>query len=96
MPKAEKLLIEPGREGGCPCGAIRYRLLRALVALYSCHCKDCQKQSSSAFGLSMWMERDAIEFSGSKPRIFHTLGGDQSYCVPNCRIVPMVMNMRSG
>ena len=88
MPKAEKLLIEPGQEGGCQCGAIRYRLLRAPVALYSCHCKHCQKQSSSAFGLSMWMERDAIEFSGAKPRIFHTHGdsGREKHCAfcENC------------
>ena len=28
MQKTEKLLIEPGQEGGCQCGAIRYRLLR--------------------------------------------------------------------
>ena len=69
------MLIEPGQEGGCQCGAIRYRLLRAPVALYACHCKDCQKQSSSAFGLSMWMERDAIEFSGAEPRIYRTHGG---------------------
>ena len=75
MHEAKTLLIEPGQQGGCQCGAIRYRLLRAPVALYACHCRDCQKQSSSAFGLSMWMERDAIEFSGAKPRVYRTLGG---------------------
>ncbi len=75
MHEARRMRIEPGQEGGCQCGAIRYRLLQAPVALYACHCKDCQKQSSSAFGLSMWMERDAIEFTGAEPRIFHTLGG---------------------
>ena len=88
MQKAEKLLIERGQEGGCQCGAIRYRLLRAPVALYSCHCQDCQKQSSSAFGLSMWMERNAIEFSGAEPRIFHTHGdsGREKRCAfcENC------------
>ena len=81
-------LIEPGQEGGCQCGAIRYRLLRAPVALYACHCKDCQKQSSSAFGLSMWVERDAIEFSGPEPCIFLTRGdsGREKLCAfcENC------------
>ena len=67
--------VAPGREGGCQCGAIRYRLLRAPVALYACHCRDCQKQSASAFGLSMWVERDAIEFTGAEPRIYRTRGG---------------------
>ena len=67
--------VAAGQEGGCQCGAIRYRLLRAPVALYACHCRDCQKQSSSAFGLSMRIERDGIEFTGAEPCIFRTRGG---------------------
>ena len=62
------------RQGGFQCGAIRYRLLRAPVALYACHCVNCQKQSSSAFGLSMWVERDAVELTGAEPRIYRTSG----------------------
>ena len=70
------------RQGGCQCGAIRYRLLRAPVALYACHCLNCQKQSSSAFGLSMWVERDAVEFTGAEPRIYRTRGdsGREKVC----------------
>ena len=66
--------VASGREGGCQCGATRYRLLRAPVALYACRCMSCQKQSSSAFGLSMWVERDAVEFTGAEPRIYRTSG----------------------
>lgn len=29
--------------------------------IYACHCTDCQKRSGSAFGLSMWVPRAAIE-----------------------------------
>ena len=65
--------IVEGREGGCQCAAVRYRLLRAPLALYACHCRACQKQSSSAFGMSMWVERDGIEFEGT-PRIYRTRG----------------------
>ena len=68
------MAVASGQEGGCQCGAIRYRLLRAPVALYACHCRDCQKQSSSAFGLSMWVETDGIEFTGDEPRIYRTAG----------------------
>ena len=76
------MTVTAGQEGGCQCGAIRYRLLRAPVALYACHCRHCQKQSSSAFGLSMWVERDAVEFSGAEPRIFRTSGdsGREKLC----------------
>ena len=74
--------VTSGQEGGCQCGAIRYRLLRAPAALYACHCRDCQKQSSSAFGLSMWVERDAVEFTGAEPRIYRTCGdsGKEKVC----------------
>ncbi len=74
--------VARGQEGGCQCGAIRYRLLRAPVALYACHCMSCQKQSSSAFGISMWMEQDAVEFSGANPRIYRTRGdsGREKVC----------------
>lgn len=60
------------REGGCQCGAIRYRLLEAPVALYTCHCRDCQKQSSSAFGMSLWVEPGSVAFSGKGPKMFST------------------------
>ena len=74
--------VTAGQEGGCQCGAIRYRLLRSPVALYACHCLSGQKQSSSAFGLSMWVERDAIEFTGAEPRIHRTHGesGREKHC----------------
>ena len=68
------MTISPDRTGGCQCGAVRYRLLRAPVATYACHCRLCQQQSASAFGLSMLVERDAIEFSGDEPRVYWTKG----------------------
>ena len=39
--------------GGCQCGAIRYAISGAPRALYVCHCRECQKQSASAFGVSL-------------------------------------------
>lgn len=40
-------------DGGCQCGSIRYRISGRPKMLYVCHCRDCQKQSSSAFGMSL-------------------------------------------
>jgi len=41
------------RTGGCQCGAVRYELHGAPVDLYVCHCRECRKQSASAFGISV-------------------------------------------
>jgi hypothetical protein len=39
--------------GGCPCGAIRYRIVSFPLLLYTCNCTDCQRASGSAFALNM-------------------------------------------
>jgi hypothetical protein len=39
--------------GGCQCGAVRYELADAPHETCICHCQECQKQSASAFGISV-------------------------------------------
>lgn len=51
-------------EGGCQCGAVRYRLRRESLVVYGCHCRECQKQSASAFGLSVPFSREELELVG--------------------------------
>lgn len=46
--------------GGCQCGCIRYEIRSQPLTLYVCHCTECQKQSSSAFGMSMPVPREAV------------------------------------
>lgn len=54
-------------EGGCLCGAIRYRVNDDPLTLYACHCTDCQRQSGSAFGLTMIVARTAFELLRGEP-----------------------------
>jgi hypothetical protein len=51
--------------GGCQCGAVRYTLRGGPYPLYACHCRDCQKQAASAFGLSMPVPLDALSLAGT-------------------------------
>ena len=39
--------------GGCQCGKIRYEITEAPQLVYTCHCKDCQRLTSSAFSLGV-------------------------------------------
>jgi hypothetical protein len=54
--------------GGCQCGQIRYEIRAEPLTLYVCHCQECQKQSSSAFGMSMPVPRDAIVILRGQPK----------------------------
>jgi len=60
-------------EGGCQCGAIRYRVAAAPLTLYACHCTECRKQSASAFGLSLWVRRSDFEIVSGRPEVFERL-----------------------
>lgn len=39
--------------GGCQCGFVRYRIEGQTGPLSICHCRSCQRQSASAFGMSL-------------------------------------------
>jgi hypothetical protein len=55
-------------EGGCACGAVRYRLTAPPMIVHACHCRDCQKQTGSAFVLNMWIEKNCVEADHSLPK----------------------------
>jgi len=57
-------------DGGCACGAIRYRLTAAPMIVHACHCRDCQKLTGSAFVINLWLERKFVEASGAAPVAF--------------------------
>ena len=54
--------------GGCQCGAIRYEIIEAPQLVYTCHCTDCQRLTSSAFSLGMVVSDNAFRLTGVAPR----------------------------
>jgi hypothetical protein len=41
------------QEGSCQCGQVRYALSAEPVGMHICHCTECQKQSGSAFSMTL-------------------------------------------
>ncbi|MGH6915392.1 MAG: GFA family protein [Geminicoccales bacterium] len=54
-------------EGGCACGAVRYRLGSAPMFVHCCHCRDCQRQTGSAFVINALIETDRIALLAGAP-----------------------------
>ena len=54
--------------GGCQCGEIRYEIRAQPLTLYACHCTECQKQSSSAFGMSLSVPLQAFAVTRGTPQ----------------------------
>lgn len=47
-------------KGGCACGAVRYELASRPMFVHCCHCRDCQRQTGSAFVLNALIETDRV------------------------------------
>jgi len=54
-------------EGGCACGAVRYRLASAPLFVHCCHCLDCQRQTGSAFVINALIEADRFALLTGEP-----------------------------
>ncbi len=55
------------QEGGCGCGTVRYRLETEPMMVHCCHCKDCQRQTGSAFVLNGIIETNRITLLSGNP-----------------------------
>jgi len=74
--------------GGCQCGALRYEVHGEVVDLFVCHCRECQKQSSSAFGISVIVKASDVTLLSGTPKSWRRpaiINGsiDCVYC-PSC------------
>jgi hypothetical protein len=56
------------REGGCACGAVRYRLTSEPLITHCCHCLSCQRQTGSAFVINLLIEADRLELLSGEPQ----------------------------
>ena len=73
------------REGGCACGAVRYRLTEDPLIVHACHCRDCQRLSGAPFVVNLWIERKYVLPSGAEPQIAQLKAGsgaghDLAFC----------------
>ena len=53
--------------GSCFCGAVPYRLETPPMFVHCCHCRDCRRQSGSAFVINALIETDRIALLAGAP-----------------------------
>ena len=78
------------REGGCACGAVRYRLTSDPLFTHWCHCLNCQRQTGSAFVINLLIETDRVELLAGDPRPVDVPRDDGStqriFRCPSCQV----------
>ena len=77
-------------EGGCSCGEVRYRLNDEPLFVHCCHCLNCQRQTGSAFVVSVLIETDRVEVLAGDPQPVDVPRDDGSaqpiFRCPTCQI----------
>jgi hypothetical protein len=77
-------------EGGCSCGAVRYRLTDEPLFVNCCHCLNCQRQTGSAFVINALIESDRVEVVEGAPEAVDVPRDDGSsqrvYRCPDCQV----------
>ena len=63
------------REGGCTCGAVRYRLTGEPIMVHNCHCRLCQQQTGSTSVVNLFVETDRIDLLQGELTDHVVLGG---------------------
>jgi hypothetical protein len=94
-------------EGGCSCGAVRYRLTSDPLFVHCCHCLNCQRQTGSAFVINVLIETDRVEVTEGKAQPVEVPRDDGStqevFRCPKCQVAlyshytyPAISFVRAG
>jgi hypothetical protein len=57
-------------EGGCLCGAVRYRVTGDPIVVWVCHCTFCKRRTGSAFGLSAYFNEAAVQIINGELKVY--------------------------
>jgi hypothetical protein len=87
-------------EGGCTCGAVRYRMIGKPMFVYCCHCRECQRGTGAAFGLNAMIEADRVALLQGQPEMVPVPTpsgrGQMINRCPTCRVALWGNYFRAG
>ena len=84
--------LGPGNtcEGGCTCGAIRYRMESKPLFVHCCHCHWCQRETGTSYALNAIIEAARVTILQGEPEMVLTPSGSgkgqKIWRCPSCSI----------
>jgi hypothetical protein len=71
-------------DGGCQCGAVRYRITGTPIMTAICHCTMCRRANAAPAVAWAMFKQDDVSFSGTAPKLFASSAeAERGFCA-NC------------
>jgi hypothetical protein len=89
-------------EGGCQCGAVRYRTTAAPKRAMACHCTTCKLRTGAPYGIGVYFDDDDVEFNDGDKGTFEFRSDTSDrwirneFCVRCGTAVTWTLEMRPG
>ena len=77
-------MADPSREGGCLCGAIRYRILGEPKSVNLCHCESCRRASGGPAVGFVDMPAGGFMWTKGEPAFYASSPGVRRGFCPTC------------
>ncbi|MEW6460032.1 GFA family protein [Pseudomonas sp. zjy_8] len=71
-------------EGGCQCGALRYRIEASLSDSAHCHCAICRRSSGGILTTWVTVPRTSFQWLQGQPRTFASSASCSRYFCADC------------
>ncbi len=71
-------------QGGCLCGAIRFRVTAKPLAAYYCHCRMCQRNGGGPFMAGATVPIEDFTFTKGKPVAYESSPGNVRLSCGTC------------
>lgn len=74
-------------DGGCPCGAVRFRCAAPPAAMYNCHCPGCQRLNGAPYAALLVLPLHQVRMSGDLKRPSRPVRDDkhgERHCCARC------------
>lgn len=72
-------------EGKCGCGAVTYRMASRPIVVHCCHCRECQRQTGSAYVLNALIEADRVKVDGPLQQHHLSTPSGKGQVISRCR-----------
>jgi hypothetical protein len=90
------------KEGGCQCGAVRFRTSDQPARVIGCHCRTCKQRTGAAYGIGVYFNEDDVEFLQGELETFEFHSSESGrwlrneFCANCGATVSWTLEMRPG